>query len=288
MTVASDRFIRVFQYVLAIKYGAHAVEGLVRFGRLAVERGFSDAFPELWTLALGAEMFSTAVFLSLVLWIRSDRAAHGIAAMALVFGHGVLVMLAAGQTFANHFFLQAFVGLVGILAAGRQLAGESERRAWDQMAWLGIVVWGVGAAKKLLHTAYHDGEFFAMLGEAPRRTIFSFAADKFLGDADVPAQCCFTGALDVATPSAVALIVLSLGMVAAEFSPVVASRFAPRRVVGWIMLLVGVVATSIANEMSFGLILIAFASLWGEGRFFRRITVVIAIGLALAYLIEEL
>lgn len=48
-----------------------------------------------------------------------------------------------------------------MIAIGRLIAGETERRAWDPVAWLGIAVWGLAAAKKLLHTAYFDGEFLA-------------------------------------------------------------------------------------------------------------------------------
>jgi hypothetical protein len=49
-----------------------------------------------------------------------------------------------------------------------------------------------------------------------------------------------------------------------------------------------VVATSVANEMIFGLVLLAFAALWGQGLWFRRVTVVTALGLAVGYLLGPL
>lgn len=284
-TVASDRFVRLFQYVLAIKYGALALEAVVRFGRLISNVGLAEAVPDLWTLPRGTQISTIAVFVALILWIRRTRPSYGIAAMALVFGQAIVAMLNSGQGFANHYLLQAIVGIFGMLAAGRELTGETERRAWDPVAWLGVAVWGFAGAKKLLHTAYLDGEFLASLAEGERRTIFSFISRTLLGsDGPVPGRCCVTGDLDVATPAALALVVLSVGMVLAEMSPVVVSRIAPRAVVGWLMLGLTVVATSVANEMSFALVLAAFAALWGEGRLFRRLTVVTAFGLAAGYL----
>lgn len=283
-TVASDRFIRVFQYVLAIKYGALDLEAVVRFGRLISNVGLTEAVPDLWTLPRFTQISTIPVFVALFLWIRRNRASDGIAAMALIFGQAIVAMFNSGQGFANHYFLQAVLGIFGMLAVGRQMTGETERRAWDPVAWLGIAVWGLAGAKKLLHTAYFDGEFLASLAEGERRTIFSFISRAVLGDGNVPGQCCVTGELDVAAPAAITIVVLSVGMALAEISPVIVSRFAPRSLVGWLMLGLTVVATSVANEMSFALVLLAFASLWGEGRVFERVAVVTGVGLATGYL----
>lgn len=284
MTLAEERFIRVFQYVLVIKYGALSIEAVVRFGRFMFDVGLTEAIPDLWTVRVTSLTSSIPVFIAFLLWIRRDRLSYGMVAMALAFGHAVVSMLHAGQGYANHYFLESLVGILGMLAVGRQMTGETERRAWDAMAWLGIAVWGLGGAKKLLHFAYHDGEFLASLAHGERRTLFAGLSRTILGDADVPGQCCVTGDLDVAGPAAVTLIVLGVGMALAEMSPVVASRLLPRARVGWLMLGLAIVATSIANEMRFGLVLSSFAALWGEGRFFRRTAVVVAIGLAAAYL----
>lgn len=283
----SDRFIRVFQYVLAIKYGSLAIEAVVRYGRHTADVGLAGALGDLTLISSWNYLSSIPVVIALLLWLRRDRPAYGVAAMVAVFGQAVVAMLNSGQGFANHFFLQSLIGIVGVLAVGRQIAGEMERRAWNPMAWLGIFVWGVGSAKKLLHMAYHDGEFLASIAQSSRRTIFSFLSETILGDGDVPRHCCVTGDLDVAVPAAAGLIVLSVGMVLAEMSPVVASRYAPRAVVGWLMLILAVVATGIADEMQFGLVLTSFAALWGEGRAFRRVAIAVALGLAAAYLIGE-
>jgi hypothetical protein len=229
-------------------------------------------------------VWATLAFAALVWWLRSDRPRVAILAMGLVSVHAVINMRLDGQGFANHDFLQAVLGIFGMLAAGRQLAGEPARNAWRPVAVLGLAVWGIAGAKKLLHMAYLDGEFIASLSGVERNTVFSSISKTLVGG-DVPAGCCFTGEMDVSTPAALLVVGLGVGMAMAELSPVVVSRFAPRATVGWLMLGLSIVATSVANEMHFGLVLVAFAGLWGEGRTFRRVAVLASLGLAVGYLV---
>jgi hypothetical protein len=282
---AGAEFLRVFSIVLAIKYSALSIEILVYFIRNVSNIGITDAVALLTRRAWIAGIAAFPAACALVLWVRRGRASGGTIAMAAIFVHAVATMIARGQEFANHHVLQAIVGVIGVLAVARQRAGDTARRAWAPMAWLGVAVWGLAGAKKLLSGSYLNGEFLASLANSSRRTLFTVASDTLVGGGrGVPDECCFTGHITVSRTAAYLLVAAGIGMALAEISPVVAARIAPARLVGWLMFGLAIVATSIANEMDFGLVLIALAGLWGQGRVFERVCVLTAMGMAWGFL----
>jgi len=274
----------VFGIVLAIKYTALSLGAVGSFFANLLDNNLRVAVGVLTTFVWITSLFAIPACLALLRWWRSNRPSDAFVAMAAIFLHAVMLMIWKGQDFANHYLLQALIGVIGMLAAARQRAGESAERAWAPMAWLGLAVWGLAGVKKIISGSYLNGEFLSSRSVSPKHNLFAFVSDTIVGHGGgqhpVPVACCVVGRIDVGRLSGYALVAISVGMALAEISPVFVARLGPRKVVGWLMLGLATVATSIANEMDFGLVLIALAALWGEGRAFRRLCVLTALAMA--------
>jgi hypothetical protein len=235
-----------------------------------------------------ARFSSIGVALLLLIWIRRRRPSDGMLVMGAVLVDAILRMSDQGPYFFNHYFLQAIVGIMGVLALGRQLQGERARAAWDPVALLAVLVWGLAGLKKILHGSYLGGEYLASTINQPSHSAMYRLMRSLLvhgGETSVPTHCCSTGHVDVSATVGVTVAALGIGIALAEISPVaVLAVTRSRAATGWLMLGLAIVATGIANEMDFGMTLIALAVLVGEGRGFRMVAYLTSLGLAAGYL----
>lgn len=283
-----DRYLRPFKVVVAVKYAAMGIEPVAAYLRVAPSRGF------VWLLTSQPGLFWPARFVALpvaaaaIAWVVRPAGPWGMVAMAGVTVDAILKIGDQGLYFFNHYFLQAFVGILGFLAVARQRRGDQDRTAWNPVAVTGVVVWALAGLKKLAHATYIDGEYIvSVVGQAKRNGLHVFSQAVLAPDGvpNVPEHCCISGELDVPLLASAAVIGLGVAIVAAEISPLVAlAATRNREIVGWLTLAVTIIATGLADEMDFGMTLVALTVLLGEGRRFRLVSVATGVGMAIALL----
>lgn len=269
--------------VLFIKYGAESTVVLAELSRDGLRNGGQAVLERLASLSVVSMLSAIPVVITIVIWLRRRGPTAGLVAMSAVVADALLKVVRMGPFFLNHFLLQALVGATGMLAAGREIAGDRREAAWRPLAELAVMVWILAAAKKLLHGSYLNGEYLASTTGLRPPTGLSRISTALLSRSDgidVPGVCCMTS--DIAVPVVFAAMVVAFGvlMIAAETAPFIAFFIAPPATLAWLMLILSILATVATAEFDFGLLNIAIVSLWWSGRGFRRASIASAAAFA--------
>jgi hypothetical protein len=281
-------FLRPFYVALLIKYASNAfVTAKALFVR-PPSKTIVDALTAPRLIFWPTRLFSVVVVFFIVRWLIGRRRTDEMLVMFAVLIEAILRIGDQGPSFFNHYFLQALIGIMGMLAVRREIEGDRVREAWDPVAQLAVLVWGLAGLKKLLHGMYLNGEYLASNVSLPRQSPISWVMKTLLvhdGKSVVPTRCCSTGDLHVSAAVTLVIVALSVGIILAEISPVVVLAVTKNRALtGWIMLILTIIATGIANEADFGMVLVALALLIGEGFVFRRVSYATSLALAGAYI----
>lgn len=272
--IAFDRSLETMRVVWAIKYAAASAAILFSIGRSGYQSGLGDVVDRLSSPFTISFLSGIPVVVAAILWMWKERPAYGLLMMGAIGLDAMLKVARQGPYFLNHYLLQAVIGVIGVLAVGRVLAGHPTRDAWRPLALLGVMVWGLAATKKLLHGTYLDGEYLVAVAGQGRETALGWISGRLLsrqGASEAPARCCVSDTLDVALWVVVAFVLLGALLVLAELSPVLVWAFVrDREVLAWLMLVLAVAAAALTDELDFGLTNIGLAALWGQGLAFRR------------------
>jgi hypothetical protein len=283
-----EDYLRPFLYALLIKYGVLGVGAMIRLGKAAADHGFGSALSARDAIFWPTRFSSVIVALLILRWIRRRSLANGIAAMSAVFLEGLVRIVDQGPYFFNHYLVQVLLGVMGAMAVARQIEGERSRAAWNPVALLGVLVWGLAGLKKLLHGSYVSGEYLASAVDQANHSLMWRLMRVVLvegGESSVSVHCCYGGPVRISVAMGLFVSAIGVAMAMAEISPVVVLAVTRNRAsAGWLMLVLSIVATGITNEMDFGMLLVAFALLVGEGRRFRSFSYLTILGLAGGYL----